>query len=37
MKDKDTDLLDGDGGFPRFLLIENGETDSTRGVNVGVE
>lgn len=35
--DAEKDLLDGDGGFPAFLFIENGQADGSRRVDVGVE
>lgn len=30
-------LLDGDGGLPAFLFVENGQADGARGVDIGVE
>lgn len=35
--DSEEDLLDGDGGFPGFVLVENAEADGARGVDIGVE
>ena len=35
--DAEEDLLDGDGGAPVLLLVEDGEADGARGVDVRVE
>lgn len=32
-----TDLLDGDCGFPSFLLVENTEADRSGGVDIWME
>jgi len=31
------DLLDGDGGLPAFLFVEDGQADGSGRVDVGVE
>lgn len=31
------DMLDRDGGFPRLLLVQDGQADGARRVDVGVE
>jgi hypothetical protein len=31
------DLFDGDGGFPAFFFVEDGEADCAGGVDVWVE
>jgi hypothetical protein len=35
--DAEQDLLDGDGGLPSFLFVENRQTDGAGRVNVRVE
>ena len=35
--DAEEDLLDGDGGPPVLLLVQDGEADRPRGIHVGVE
>lgn len=35
--DTQQELLDGNGGAPCFLLVENREAYGARGINVGVE
>jgi hypothetical protein len=35
--DAEKNLLDGDGGLPAFLLVQDGETDGARRVDVGVK
>ena len=35
--DTEEDLLDGDGGLPAFLFVENGQANGSGRVDVGVE
>lgn len=35
--DTKTDLLDGDRGFPRLFFVQNGETNCSRGIDVGMK
>ena len=35
--DAQQDLLDGDGGLPALVLVQDAETHSARGEDVGVE
>lgn len=35
--DAEEDLLDGDGGLPAFLFVEDRQADSSGRVDVGVE